>query len=122
MLAAGQQREHLRRLTSVGRLAEHAVVDEHDRIDAHDRLPRSGLDRARLAEAVELGELDRRHGPRLLGVGGLDDAELQAELREDGPALRRARRQDERAEPDSRGGSGIRMAHSPAGRSSPAAK
>ena len=42
---------------------------------------------------------------RQLVVGRLDDAELEAELREDRAALRRARRQDQR--------------HSPAGRSSP---
>ena len=108
MRLAAQEGQHAPRLGCVRGLAEHLAVDHDERVDAEHRLPRARLDRARLAEAVPLGQLVRRDGQRQLVVAGLDDAELEAELREDRAALRRARRQDQR--------------HSPAGRSSPGAK
>jgi len=64
---------------------------------ACDRSALSPVERKRHFEEVTptLRKLVRRYRPVLLEVRRLGDAEVEAELVEDGVALRRARRQDE---------------------------
>jgi hypothetical protein len=84
-----QRRPGLRRVAG---LAEDAVVERDDRVHAEDDRPgtRDGL---RLAQRVELGDGARLAGGVLLDVRRLD-RELDAELLEDRPPLRRAARED----------------------------
>jgi hypothetical protein len=86
-----QRRPGLRR---VARLAEDPVVERDDRVDAEDDRP-GARDRPRLAQRVELGDRARLAGGVLLDVRRLD-RELDAELLEDRPPLRRAAREDYR--------------------------
>jgi len=90
MIPAGQAAQHRGRLISVGGLAEQLAVQQDLGVDAENDPP-GPVDRARLAgcacERVADGALVERRG---------DDLERNPELRQDRPALRRRRREDER--------------------------
>jgi hypothetical protein len=77
---AGQEVEHLLRLSFARRLAKHASVAADDRVDAEDR-PLTSIDRPSLARRV----LERVVAE--LVVAGRDDVEGDAELFQDRAAL-----------------------------------
>ena len=85
MCGAGEQGEHSARIRGVGRLSELLAVADDDGVDA-EHGPVAAFDRAGLAHRVL-----EWIAAGLLDVGGLDHLEGDLELREDRPALRRGR-------------------------------
>ena len=105
VLAAGQRLQEAARLARVGRLAERAPVDGDDRVHAQHRPARRLRGhRTGLAGGMRPGDLRRLGvGHRQLVVLGMDDLELDADLLQDRPPLRRAGGQKQRPQPQRRG-------------------
>ena len=90
MAAPGERAQHRPRLRFVGGLAVQPGAEADERVDAEDeRAGHSRGHRGGLAERVLERDLVRRAVLQLLDVGHLD-LELDADLLEDRPPLRRA--------------------------------
>jgi hypothetical protein len=89
---ARQDAQRAPRLVLAGGLAVDRAVQGDERVDAEDEL---AVDGRRLAPRVLEGDLERVALGELLDARG-PDLVLDAELRQDRRALRRARREDQR--------------------------